>query len=72
MGCTTEEERKFPLLREVFEAFPQMPINIDIKVNDNKLIDKVSELIKKYDREEYTIWGNFNDEITRKCYNVVS
>ncbi|KAK0160927.1 hypothetical protein PV328_008282 [Microctonus aethiopoides] len=70
VGCTTEEERKFPLLREVFEAFPQMPINIDIKVNDNKLIYKVSELIKKYDREEYTIWGNFNDEITRKCYNV--
>ncbi|XP_012272419.1 lysophospholipase D GDPD1 isoform X2 [Orussus abietinus] len=65
-----EEERRFPLLKEVFEAFPNIPINIDIKVNNDCLISKVSELIKQYNREDYTVWGNFRDEITKKCYKM--
>uniref|UniRef100_A0AAY5EKH0 GP-PDE domain-containing protein n=1 Tax=Electrophorus electricus TaxID=8005 RepID=A0AAY5EKH0_ELEEL len=32
--------RRIPLLRDVFEAFPSLPINIDIKVNDDRLIRK--------------------------------
>lgn len=71
IGSGKQEDRKFATLREVFEAFPQMPINIDIKVNNDELISKVSELVKEYDRQEYTVWGNFSDKITRKCYNLV-
>ena len=37
-GCT---DRKFPLLEEVFKEFPKTPINIDIKVDDDELIEKV-------------------------------
>lgn len=72
VGSEREEERKFALLREVFEAFPKLPINIDIKINNDKLIAKVSDLIKEFNREEYTVWGNFSDEITKKCYKAVS
>ncbi|XP_023246473.1 lysophospholipase D GDPD1 [Copidosoma floridanum] len=70
IGSKSCKERRFALLREVFEAFPYIPINIDIKVNNDELIFKVSELIKQYGREELTVWGNFSDEITRKCYNM--
>ncbi|XP_016838612.1 lysophospholipase D GDPD1 isoform X1 [Nasonia vitripennis] len=70
VGSDKEEERKFVLLKEVFEEFPRMPINIDIKINNDELIFKVSELIKQYQREEYTVWGNYSDEITRKCYKM--
>ncbi|XP_053987450.1 lysophospholipase D GDPD1-like [Hylaeus volcanicus] len=70
IGPEKEEERRFPLLKEVFEAFPNMPINIDIKINNDELISKVSELIKQYNREEYTVWGNFDDKITQKCYKT--
>lgn len=35
------EDRRIPLLREVFEAFHHIPINIDIKIDDDELIDKV-------------------------------
>lgn len=59
------------LLREVFDAFPRVPINIDIKVNNDELIHKVSDLIKQFDREELTVWGNFSDVITWKCYETV-
>ncbi|KAL6448048.1 hypothetical protein ACFW04_000234 [Cataglyphis niger] len=70
VGSAREEDRRFALLREVFEAFPNIPINIDIKINDDQLISKVSDLIKQYNREEYTVWGNFSDEVTQKCYKM--
>ncbi|XP_076183440.1 lysophospholipase D GDPD1 isoform X2 [Ptiloglossa arizonensis] len=70
IGPEKEEERHFALLKEVFEAFPNMPINIDIKINDDQLISKVSDLIKQFNREEYTVWGNFSNEITKKCYET--
>lgn len=36
------DDKNIPLLKDVFEAFPKTPINIDIKVNDDTLISKVS------------------------------
>ena len=36
------KDRRIPLLREVFEKFPNIPINLDIKVNNDELIQKVS------------------------------
>lgn len=72
IGSGKPEERRFTLLEDVFEKFPNVPINIDIKVDDDLLIKKVSNLITKYSREEYTVWGNFNDIVTRKCYAEVS
>lgn len=70
-GSGEEGERKFPLLEEVFENFPNFPINIDIKVNSDKLIQEVSRLIKFHKREEYTVWGNFDNKITTKCFKEV-
>ena len=71
VGSGKEEERRVALLKEVFEAFPHIPINIDIKINNDELITKVSDLIKAYNREDYTVWGNFSGKITRKCYKTV-
>ncbi|GAB1296624.1 Lysophospholipase D GDPD1 [Apodemus speciosus] len=68
-ACKCEgKDTRIPLLKEVFEAFPETPINIDIKVNNNVLIQKVSELVKQYKREHLTVWGNANSEIVDKCY----
>ena len=35
------EEAKIPLLSDVFEKFPKIAINIDIKVDNDTLISKV-------------------------------
>ena len=35
------EDRKIVLLKDVFERFPDMPINVDIKDNNDELIEKV-------------------------------
>ena len=41
-ACQCEgKDNRIPLLKEVFEAFPTTPINIDIKVNNSVLIKKV-------------------------------
>ncbi|XP_046389967.1 lysophospholipase D GDPD1-like [Ischnura elegans] len=67
-GSGRPEERKISLLEDVFKSFPNVPINIDVKKDDDKLIDEVSSLITKYKREELTVWGNFNEAVTLKCY----
>uniref|UniRef100_A0A8C7A837 Glycerophosphodiester phosphodiesterase domain containing 1 n=1 Tax=Neovison vison TaxID=452646 RepID=A0A8C7A837_NEOVI len=72
-ACQCEgKDNRIPLLKEVFEAFPNTPINIDIKVNNNVLIKKVSELVKQYRREHITVWGNASYEIVEKCYREVT
>lgn len=32
---------------------------------------QVSELTKRYNREHLTVWGNFSDAITQRCYKEV-
>ncbi|XP_056330194.1 lysophospholipase D GDPD1 [Danio aesculapii] len=66
--CEGGEDKRIPLLRDVFEAFPSTPVNIDIKVNNDTLIKKVSELVIQYNREDLTVWGNSSNEIVKKCH----
>ncbi|XP_053562329.1 lysophospholipase D GDPD1 [Bombina bombina] len=66
--CHGGEDKRIPLLKEVFEAFPKTPINIDIKVNNDTLVKKVSDLVKQYKREGLTVWGNADYEIVQKCH----
>lgn len=37
-----------PLLESVFEAFPNIPINVDIKTNSDVLIDNVSSIVVNF------------------------
>nr|CDS28042.1 glycerophosphodiester phosphodiesterase [Hymenolepis microstoma] len=67
--CTAKEgvSRSIPLLRTVFERFPQVPINIDVKTDSDVLIKNISDLIEEFGRRDITVWGSFSDEINRKC-----
>ncbi|XP_061702181.1 lysophospholipase D GDPD3a isoform X1 [Syngnathoides biaculeatus] len=60
-------DRKFTLLEDVFRKFPEIPISIEIKENNSRLIEKVSELVKHYHREEITVWASVSSRIMRKC-----
>ncbi|XP_046893555.1 lysophospholipase D GDPD3a isoform X1 [Hypomesus transpacificus] len=64
---STGTDRKFALLEDVFRMFPNMPINIEIKEENTMLIQKVSDLVKKYDREEITVWATENSSIMKNC-----
>ncbi|XP_041812905.1 lysophospholipase D GDPD3a [Chelmon rostratus] len=60
-------DRKFALLEDVFRKFPKMPVSIEIKENNHQLIEKVSDLVKHYNREDITVWASVNSSIMKEC-----
>ncbi|XP_006012940.1 lysophospholipase D GDPD3a [Latimeria chalumnae] len=64
---STGTDVQIPLLEEVFQRFPDVPINIEIKEDNEVLIKKVAALVKKYQRDHITIWASANDHIMDKC-----
>lgn len=60
-------DHRIPLLEEVFQRFPDKPINVEIKEDNDDLIKKVSELVKRYHRAERTIWASTSDKVMKKC-----
>lgn len=63
-------DRKFALLEDLFRKFPKMPVSIEIKENNHQLIEKVSDLVRRYDREELTVWASVNSRIMEKCHST--
>ena len=37
----SDDSRRIPLLEEVFQNFPELGVNLDIKINNDQLIQKV-------------------------------
>ncbi|XP_054615238.1 lysophospholipase D GDPD3a [Dunckerocampus dactyliophorus] len=60
-------DRTFALLEDLFRRFPEIPISIEIKENNNQLIEEVSALVQRYHREEITVWASANSAILTKC-----
>lgn len=69
---STGSDRKFALLEDVFHKFPKIPINIEVKEKNRELIEKVSDLVKKYDREDVTVWASVDSSIMKECRKVNS
>ncbi|XP_003964517.1 lysophospholipase D GDPD3a [Takifugu rubripes] len=64
---STGRDRKIALLEDVFRKFPHIPVSIEIKENNMQLIEKVSNLVKHYKREEITVWASVDSSIMKKC-----
>lgn len=64
---STGKDRKFVLLEDFFKKFPSIPIILEIKVNNDLLIKKVSDLVKQYSRESITVWASEESGIMAKC-----
>jgi len=54
---------KIPTLREVFEAFPAVKINIEPKHNMPSPVKPLCDLIKEFNRTDKVIVGTFQDEV---------
>lgn len=65
---SSKEEMRMPLLDEVFTKFPQMPVNIDVKDNDDELIEQVVKLVAKHQRDNLVCWGNSDAKIINKLH----
>lgn len=62
-------EPKIPTLEEVFIKFPNVFMELDLKGGSEELTNKTNELIKKYNREQYVIWGAMGDDKYLRKYN---
>ncbi|XP_074423984.1 LOW QUALITY PROTEIN: lysophospholipase D GDPD3-like [Larus michahellis] len=60
-------DRRIPRLDEVFRRFPHVPISIEIKDDDDDLINEVAALVRRHDRAAITLWASFHERILRKC-----
>lgn len=67
----SQADLHIPSLEHVFQTFPHVPINIDIKDNDDRLIEHVSNLITRYNRSSHTVWGHVSSKISKKLYKKV-
>lgn len=57
--CEGGEDKRIPLLRDVFDAFPNTPVNIDIKVNNDTLIRKVCVCVILLKLNSYILYSLF-------------
>ncbi|XP_062874941.1 lysophospholipase D GDPD3a [Trichomycterus rosablanca] len=69
---STGTDRKFALLEDVFQTFPRIPLNIEVKEMNMELIKKVSDLVKKHNREDITVWASVESSIMKECRKVNS
>ncbi|OON16483.1 hypothetical protein X801_07704, partial [Opisthorchis viverrini] len=64
--ATPMTDLRFLRLEELLEAFPNVLMNIDIKQDDDRLIQRVAELLQKFHREDLTVWGSFSSVVAAK------
>ncbi|KAM6905349.1 lysophospholipase D GDPD3a [Xenentodon cancila] len=63
-------DRKFALLEDVFRKFPETPVSIEIKENNHQLMQKVSDLVRCYNREKITVWASVDTTIMKECQRI--
>uniref|UniRef100_A0A672RVB1 Glycerophosphodiester phosphodiesterase domain-containing protein 3-like n=1 Tax=Sinocyclocheilus grahami TaxID=75366 RepID=A0A672RVB1_SINGR len=64
---STGSDRNFALLEDVFRKFPHIAVNIEVKENNSMLIEKISDLVKKYNREATSVWASVDTTIMKNC-----
>lgn len=70
------EGLQIPSLEEIFIAFPEMPISIEIKQESPSIAQPLCDLIREYERETLTIVPSFSplamDEFREACPEVAT
>lgn len=65
---SSSSDTKIPTLRQVFEEFPTVPMNIDVKRDKDELIDNTIALVREFQREELVVMGNFGSTVVNKIH----
>lgn len=55
------QEVRIPTLEEIFVAFPDYPISIEIKQAEPSIVEPLCALIREYEREEWVIVASFSE-----------
>ncbi|KAI9357248.1 PLC-like phosphodiesterase, partial [Zopfochytrium polystomum] len=63
------DTRRIPLLEELLNEFPKYPMQIDVKDASEEMVIKVGGMIRRYNRQNETVWGSFIDSVQQLCYS---
>lgn len=65
-----------PTLEEIFQAFPQMPMNIEVKQDEPSIAEPLCALIRQYKMEELLLVASFKqkamEEFRKACPEVTT
>ncbi|MDX1689376.1 MAG: glycerophosphodiester phosphodiesterase [Candidatus Promineifilaceae bacterium] len=65
-----------PTLEAVFDAFPNMPLNVEIKQREPSLVPSLCALIRRHNRQDAILIASFHpqvmDEFRRECPEVAT
>jgi glycerophosphoryl diester phosphodiesterase len=65
-GRNDLEPHTMPTLAETFEAFPDLPMSVDLKPDDLNAVAPLMELVARYGAEERTTLASFSTRVVRK------
>lgn len=57
---------RIPTLDEVLEAFPDVPLNVEVKADDGSTIDAFLEVLDRHDARERVLCAAFEDPIIKR------
>uniref|UniRef100_A0A8C9J0B8 Lysophospholipase D GDPD3 n=1 Tax=Panthera tigris altaica TaxID=74533 RepID=A0A8C9J0B8_PANTA len=60
-------DRHMVSLEDVFQRFPRMPMSVEVKEENEELINKIAGLVRHFDRNEITIWATEKSSVMKKC-----
>lgn len=65
-------DRHMVRLEDVFQRFPKTPMSVEVKAENEELIQKIAGLARRFERSEITIWASEKSSIMKKCKAAVS
>ncbi|XP_008069839.1 glycerophosphodiester phosphodiesterase domain-containing protein 3 [Carlito syrichta] len=60
-------DRRMVSLEDLFRRFPRIPMSVEIKGKDEELIHKIASLVRRFDRNDITIWASEKSSVMKKC-----
>ncbi|XP_004461532.1 lysophospholipase D GDPD3 [Dasypus novemcinctus] len=60
-------DRHMVCLKDLFQRFPQTPMSLEVKEENEELIHKIADLVRHFDRNEITIWASEKSSVMKKC-----
>ena len=70
LDTTQIKDRKFPLFSDVWRELGDMPINVELKSNEDELMDQMYEIITKYNKQHQTVWGSVNKNCVQRMQKL--
>ncbi|XP_069341993.1 lysophospholipase D GDPD3 [Eulemur rufifrons] len=60
-------DRHMVSLEDTFQRFPRTPMSLEVKEENEELIHKIASLVRRFNRNEISIWASEKSSVMKKC-----